>query len=53
MTMPDLETGFFVRLNVQDKKTLSDWGVEEIRSMTGQATAVLQKAIEEYRKNLA
>ena len=51
--MNDLETGFYVRLNMKDKKTLSDWGVAEIRSMTAQATVLLQRAIEDYRKSTA
>ena len=51
--MNDLETGFYVRLNMKDKKTLSDWGVAETRSMTAQATVLLQRAIKDYRKSTA
>ncbi len=52
MSTPDLENGFFVRLSPRDKKALAAWGVDETRSMTAQATEVLKREIEKYRRLL-
>jgi len=52
VVMNDLENGFFVRLYAREKEVLKAWASVENRSMTSQATTILQEAIIEYRKSL-